>query len=73
MKGFLFGLGIGFGLGVLFAPMRGEEVRELAAVRASEIADKAQHHYGRVRDVADKAMTAVRSAARDEAKTGTEA
>jgi gas vesicle protein len=72
MKGFLFGLGVGVGLGVLFSPMRGEDVRQLAAVRASEIADKAQQQYDRARDVADRAMNAIRGTS-EEPKTGIEA
>jgi gas vesicle protein len=38
MKAFLFGLGMGFGLGVLFAPMSGQETRENIAERAGDLA-----------------------------------
>jgi gas vesicle protein len=71
MKGFWVGLGVGVGLGMIFAPMRGEDIRELAAVRASELADKTQEQYGRAREVADKAVSAVRHVREDRA-TGTE-
>jgi hypothetical protein len=50
--------------------MRGEDIRELAAVRASELADKTQEQYGRAREVADKAISAVRNV-REERETGT--
>ena len=36
MKGFLFGLGMGIGLGILFAPMSGEETRNNLADRAND-------------------------------------
>ena len=42
MKGFLIGLGIGVGLGVLFAPMSGEETRNNLADRASDLQDSAR-------------------------------
>jgi hypothetical protein len=52
--------------------MRGKDIRELAAVRASEIGDKAQEQYDRAREVADKTIGAVRNAA-EGLKSGTEA
>ncbi len=52
MKSFLAGLGLGFGLGMLFAPMRGEDAREMLAVRASELADSARNQYEQARDKA---------------------
>jgi gas vesicle protein len=42
MKGFLIGLGIGVGLGVLFAPMSGEETRNNLVDRASDLSDSAR-------------------------------
>jgi gas vesicle protein len=42
MKSFLMGLGIGVGLGVLFAPARGEETRRDLGDRLSRFADDAQ-------------------------------
>jgi hypothetical protein len=67
MKNFLAGLGLGFGLGVLFAPMRGEDVREMIAVRASELGDQARDTYQQVRDRAEGTIAAVTGQA-----TGTE-
>jgi gas vesicle protein len=42
MKSFLFGLGLGIALGVLFAPMSGEEARENLAERANDWAGTAR-------------------------------
>jgi len=42
MKSFLAGLGIGIGLGILFAPMSGEETRDNLSKRASDLADSAR-------------------------------
>jgi len=66
---FLTGLGLGFALGVLFAPMRGEELREIAAVRASELADTAREQYQQVRNKTEATINAVRG---DQAMTGTQ-
>jgi hypothetical protein len=38
MKSFLFGLGVGVGLGVLFAPGRGEDTRRDLGERLNSIA-----------------------------------
>ncbi len=83
MKSFLAGLGLGIGIGVLFAPMRGEDTRELVAVRTSELADKARQGYdkvqskiegmaGTLRDIQGRAEDAVgRSSEQGEPRTGT--
>jgi gas vesicle protein len=42
MKSFLFGLGVGVGLGVLFAPGRGEETRRDLGKRLNSVAEDAQ-------------------------------
>jgi gas vesicle protein len=42
MKSFLFGLGVGVGLGVLFAPGRGEDTRRDLGERLNSIAEDAQ-------------------------------
>jgi gas vesicle protein len=54
MKSFLAGLGIGIGLGILFAPMSGEDARENLSQRASDLADSA-------RDIVDQGRERVRS------------
>ena len=48
MKSFLAGLGIGIGLGILFAPMSGEDARNNLTQRASDLAGSARDH-GRCR------------------------
>jgi hypothetical protein len=42
MKSFLVGLGIGIGLGVLFAPTSGEQTRSNIRDRANDLADSAR-------------------------------
>jgi gas vesicle protein len=69
MKNFLAGLGIGIGLGVLFAPMRGQDAREVLTVRASELADTARDQYQQVWDKTEATISAIRG---DEARTGTQ-
>jgi gas vesicle protein len=54
MKSFLAGLGIGIGLGILFAPMSGEDARENLSQRANDLADSA-------RDLVDQGRERVRS------------
>jgi gas vesicle protein len=54
MKPFLAGLGIGIGLGILFAPMSGEETRNNLSQRASDLADSA-------RDLVDQGRERVRT------------
>ena len=58
MKSFLFGLGVGVGLGVLFAPGRGEDTRRELGERLNRVAEDAQrkaqevarHLRGRLND-----------------------
>ena len=54
MKSFLAGLGIGIGLGIIFAPMSGEDTRVNLSHRASDLADSA-------RDLVDQGRERVRS------------
>lgn len=69
MKGFFIGFGFGLAVGLLFAPLRGEDIRVMAAVKASEIADTARGTYDQV----EKAVSSIRVTG-DEAtqRTGTE-
>ena len=58
MKSFLVGLGVGVGLGILFAPDRGEDTRRDLSERLTSIAEDAQrkaqevarHVRGRLND-----------------------
>lgn len=54
MKSFLAGLGIGVGLGILFAPVSGEETRNNLSQRAGDLADSAK-------DLVDEGRDRVRS------------
>jgi gas vesicle protein len=71
MGSFLAGLGIGFGIGVLLAPMSGTELRDSISDRGGELADNAREKYNRVRNAAGNAVESFRSEAQQ--RTGTEA
>ena len=84
MKSFLIGLGVGVGLGLLFAPMSGEETRNNLADRANDLANSTRETYeqGRdrmqrgvetIRNTAQRAMGRTRAAVEDTVRsTGTE-
>jgi gas vesicle protein len=63
MKSFLAGLGIGIGLGILFAPMSGEETRENLTQRASDLADSARDLANQGRDKVRTTVSAIRGQA----------
>lgn len=63
MKGFLFGLGMGIGLGILFAPMSGEETRSNLAERANDIASSARETYETNRDRVNRGVESIRGTA----------
>jgi gas vesicle protein len=63
MKSFLAGLGIGIGLGVLFAPMSGEETRNNLTQRASDLADSARDLVDQGKDKVRTTVSAIRSQA----------
>ena len=63
MRSFLVGLGIGVGLGVLFAPMSGGETRENIRDRANDLADQAKETYEQGRDRVRGGVTAIRDMA----------
>lgn len=76
MRSFLAGLGLGFGLGVLFAPMSGQELRDTIGDRAGDIANTTRDRYMQVKDTARSAMTSIRGESENEAgasdiRTGT--
>ena len=63
MRSFIVGLGIGIGLGVLFAPMSGEETRNNIRDRATDLADQAKESYEQGRDRVRSGVTAIRDMA----------
>jgi len=69
MKSFLAGLGLGIGLGVLFAPVSGDETRSNIRGRANDLADSARDTIERGRERVRSGLGAVRNAA--EEATGT--
>jgi gas vesicle protein len=75
MKAFLLGLGIGVGLGVLFAPMSGEQTRGNLAQKAGDLADSARETFDQGRERVQKGIGAIRNIASGEGSqrpTGTE-
>ncbi len=74
MKSFMMGLlgvGVGLSLGMLFAPMRGEEMRQTIRDRAEDVADNARGRFEQARNMAEKVTGAIRGDAGQSA-TGTE-
>jgi gas vesicle protein len=63
MKSFLIGLGLGVGLGILFAPMSGEETRNNLADRANDLASSARDTYEQNRDRVQRGVESIRSTA----------
>lgn len=73
MKSFLFGLGIGVGLGVLFAPMSGRETRENITERATDLASSAKESFEQGRERIRSGIGSVRPTTTAETRpTGTE-
>jgi gas vesicle protein len=74
MKPFLFGLGFGIGLGILFAPMSGEQTRQNIADKANDLADQARETTEQLRDRVRSGISAIRGGAESAMNrpTGTE-
>ena len=69
MKSFLFGLGVGVGLGVLFAPGRGEDTRRDLGERLNSVAEDAQRKAQEVaRHLRDRLKDESRSDSDDSAE-----
>jgi gas vesicle protein len=63
MRSLLAGIGIGVGLGILFAPMSGRETRENIRERATDLADQARGKVEEGRERLNRGISAVRSGA----------
>lgn len=64
MKSFLMGLlgvGVGVSVGMLFAPVRGEEMRQSIRERAGDVAENARGRFEQARNMAEKVTGAIRS------------
>ena len=76
MKGFLFGLGVGIGLGVLFAPMSGDETRSRLSDTANDLADSARDSIEQGRDRVQRGVSSIRetaqSAVSGQSRTGSQ-
>jgi len=75
MKSFLFGLGMGIGLGILFAPMSGQETRDNIAERANDLASSARESIEQGKERVRRGVSALRNVSGTEAEsrpTGTE-
>lgn len=70
MKAFLVGLGLGIGLGVLFAPMSGEETRNTLQEKATDLASSARETYEHGRERIQRGVSSIRGEA--SRPTGTE-
>jgi gas vesicle protein len=70
MKAFLIGLGMGVGLGVLFAPMSGAKTRNTLQERAQDLAGSARETFKQGRDRVQRTVRNIRSEATR--PTGTE-
>jgi gas vesicle protein len=63
MKSFLIGLGVGVGLGLLFAPMSGEETRNNLSERANDLKNSARETYEQNRDRVQRGVETIRTTA----------
>ncbi len=63
MRSFLVGLGVGIGLGILFAPMSGQETRNNIRERATDLADTARETFESGRDRVRAGIQSIRGQA----------
>ena len=68
MKAFLTGLGIGVGLGVVFAPTSGEATRRKVRERFTGLADDLGRHVDKAKDVVQETVAAYTEGSSGEAE-----
>ena len=67
---FLTGLGIGLGLGILYAPKRGQELRGELGEKVTEVTDRARQSIDDVRQRVSRGVESMKSSSKP--ATGTE-
>ena len=65
MSFFFVGLGLGYAIGTLFAPMRGTDLRERASAKGSALADSAR----KLKETAEERLQSVRGQERADSNT----
>jgi len=66
--GFLVGMGVGVGLGMLFAPASGEETRQTIRDQAGNLRDRVTQQAANIRDRASEKASQFKDQARDVAR-----
>ena len=68
MKSFLTGLGIGVGLGIVFAPTSGETTRRKVRERFTGLADGLQQKVDKAKDVVQETVAAYTDGSSEQAE-----
>jgi len=71
-KSFIAGIGIGIGLGMLFAPMSGEETRNNLRERANDLSGQARDAFEQSRQRVTEGWSSIRGGNQSATNTGAE-